>query len=444
MASALRAVGTLCFGEMGIVLNTRKPLMVKDLLDRNVVLELDGLTNSDKAFFTEALLLHIHHFRLAEGKREIFKHAIIVEEAHHIFLRKKQEITGEEAVTDVIMREIRELGEGMIIIDQHPSMLSKPALGNTYATICFNLKGRGDVETVAGSMMLDRDQKEQLANLEVGAGIVKLQDRCTKPFLIRFPLIELRKGFVTDEVLKKKMAKFYAERGSFRTETGEKPKIRASPKISKDQEKTETEKNKRNDKIEISKEELGLLECVSSNQASSVSEIYRNAKLNAYHGNRAKAALVERGLIKETVVGRSRGYVKVLELTERGAELLRSHGSKVAGSTNRKGGAAHRYWAHKVAEHFGKLGYQTFVEKAIGKGKAVDVAAERGQERIAIEISTGQSDEVWNIRKDLEAGFKKILIVCLSEEVAQKVGEQLRQAGLESQASIGLTKDFEG
>ena len=37
--------------------------------------------------------------------------------------------TGEETVTDVLLREIRELGESVICLDQHPSLISKPALG---------------------------------------------------------------------------------------------------------------------------------------------------------------------------------------------------------------------------------------------------------------------------------------------------------------------------
>jgi hypothetical protein len=374
---------------------------------------------------------------LAEERREIFKHAIIVEEAHHIFLRKKQEITGEEAITDVIMREIRELGEGMIIIDQHPSMLSKPALGNTYAAICFNLKGRGDVETIAGSMMLDTEQKEQLANVEVGTGIVKLQGRCTKPFSVRFPLVSLRKGSVTDEALKNKMAGFYAKMGSFRAEPAETPSFSAAPGISKDQEGTV-------EKVKISEKEIELLECISRNPVACVSESYRKAKLNAYHGNNAKRALVQNGLVNEVNVARSKGYVKVLELTEKGIELLRALGHEVAGSTNRKGGALHRYWEQKIAEHYSKLGYQTFVEKGIGKGKAVDVVAEREGERIAIEVSTAQSDEAWNVRKDLEAGFEKILIVCVNQDAAERVKKQLEQANLACDSvHIALAKDFD-
>jgi CubicO group peptidase (beta-lactamase class C family) len=145
MDSAQRAVGVLCFGEVGNVLNHRTNFPIKELLNQNVILELDALTNSDKIFFIESLLLWIHHFRMAEGKREQFKHAIIIKEAHHVLLRRKQEAMGEEAVTDVILREIRELGEAIILIDQHPSLISKPALGNTYCTIAMNLKHRSDI-----------------------------------------------------------------------------------------------------------------------------------------------------------------------------------------------------------------------------------------------------------------------------------------------------------
>jgi len=93
------------------------------------------------------LLLWLHHYRLGDGKREDFKHAIIIEEAHHVLLKSKQEAMGEETITDIILREIRELGESIILIDQHPSLISKPALGNTYTTIAMNLKHRDDVRS---------------------------------------------------------------------------------------------------------------------------------------------------------------------------------------------------------------------------------------------------------------------------------------------------------
>lgn len=145
MESALRAAEVLCFGDMGTTLNEPPFVDIARILDNRVVLELDALTNADKTFLIESLLLWIHHYRLGQPQREDFKHAIFIEEAHHILLRKKQEATGEEAVTDVLLREIRELGEAVIVLDQHPSLISKPAPGNTYTTFAFNLKHRGDI-----------------------------------------------------------------------------------------------------------------------------------------------------------------------------------------------------------------------------------------------------------------------------------------------------------
>jgi len=75
-------------------------------------------TNSDKTFLVESILLWIHHYRLSSPnkKREQFEHAIILEEAHHIIGKEKSDLVGGEAITDVIIREIRELGEAVIIM----------------------------------------------------------------------------------------------------------------------------------------------------------------------------------------------------------------------------------------------------------------------------------------------------------------------------------------
>ncbi|NIO27736.1 MAG: hypothetical protein GTO29_04180 [Candidatus Latescibacteria bacterium] len=187
MDSAIRAVAVLCFGELGKVVNIQSHQFLPWILDKNVVLELDALSEVEKTFFIELLLLWIHHHRLQEPDREKLKHVILIEEAHHILLRKKQEIEGTETVVDTLIREIRELGEGIVVIDQHPSLVSRPALGNTYTTICLNLKEATDVRAASDAMLLKDDQREYLGHLPVGQGIVKLQDRWTRPFLVDFP-----------------------------------------------------------------------------------------------------------------------------------------------------------------------------------------------------------------------------------------------------------------
>ncbi|MFZ1684106.1 MAG: DUF87 domain-containing protein, partial [Candidatus Zixiibacteriota bacterium] len=120
MDSTMRGIKSICFGPMGDVVNTPSQPNLGALLDQNVILELDALTNNDKNLIIESMLLWIHHFRLVQPGRECFKHAIFIEEAHHILL-KKPGGAGGEAITDTILREIRELGEAIILVDQHPS-----------------------------------------------------------------------------------------------------------------------------------------------------------------------------------------------------------------------------------------------------------------------------------------------------------------------------------
>ncbi len=83
----MRAVEVLCFGEVGGVLNRGGSFDIAGLLRKRVILELDALTNSDKTFLIESLLLWIHHYRMGQEDRERFKHAVVIEEAHHILLR---------------------------------------------------------------------------------------------------------------------------------------------------------------------------------------------------------------------------------------------------------------------------------------------------------------------------------------------------------------------
>ena len=93
-----------------------------DLLNKKIILELDGLSASDQAFVIGAFLLWIYHYRMRQPEREVLKHFIIIEEAHHLFLKTRKE----EDIADVIMREIRELGE-----NRSPSSTSTPPRSRT-------------------------------------------------------------------------------------------------------------------------------------------------------------------------------------------------------------------------------------------------------------------------------------------------------------------------
>lgn len=413
LVSTLRAISTICFGEMNRLTNTGNQ-QIDQLLKKKVILELDALTQSDKIFFIEALLLWIHHYRLREKERESFKHAVIIEEAHHILSSEKASLTGGESIMETTFREIREFGESLIILDQHPCQISLPALGNTYTTIVMNLKHKKDVSAIAQSMMLDSAEKEYPGNLELGEAIVRLQGRTMKPFLIKIPEFEVKKGIVTDEILREKMI------GYFGYLKGSQALTKGITRISKT--------------AEIREEEKVLLIDILKYPFSSIVKRYEKLNLNRRKGNALKDNLIKKGYIESKEIRLSNGRIMLFRLTEKAKQYLEKLGYLVRRDRN---GIEHRFWKWKVATYYRKKGYKVFIEKRING--AVDVAVKKDNMSIAIEIETGTSDFIKNILRDLKAGYNLVISVATNEIVENKIREQLEKRKLDKIKRIKVT-----
>ena len=444
MASTLRAIGALCFGGMGKVLNSPQQTNIEELLKKNVVLELDSLTDSDKTFLIESLLLWIHHYRMAEGKREKFKHAIIIEEAHHILLRKKQELQGSEAITDVILREIRELGESIILIDQHPSLISIPAAANTYTTIILNLKHRFDVNMAADCILLGQEEKDYIGMLEVGQAIVKLQGRWPKPFLIQIPHIPIQKGKVTDEMVEERM-KGYFETNFTNSDKFQTPKIQKGdlhPPIQKDRQK-EPQETGITCETSLSEEESIILKDIIHNPLAGVVERYKRLNWSRRRGNIHKDSVIQKGLVIPISVSTKGGRVVLLKPTYKAIAFLRDQGIKTE-TDQRKGGIIHEFWKNKIAQYYKDKGFQVEIEKQIGEGKSIDIVITKENFVTAVEIETGKSYPIWNIEKDKKAGYENIISVAVDEETETKIKNQLKPKRLDTDEKIKVlsTKTF--
>ncbi|MCX5683239.1 MAG: DUF87 domain-containing protein [Planctomycetota bacterium] len=431
MESAMRAVEVLCFGEMGVVLNSPCPFDVAKLLDRRVILELDALTNADKIFLIESFLLWVHHYRMAQEQREDFKHAIVIEEAHHILLRKKQEVTGEEAVTDILLREIRELGESVICLDQHPSLISKPALGNTYTTFAFNLKHRGDIAMIQDCLHLDSEQAGYLNRLEVGWAVAKLQGRWFFPFLIKLPLVRLKKGSVTDDHIRRRLLAT-AELNDMVTGGQESsfPPISSregdsAPISSKDNEirgippeaKDEKSKGEKGCAIKLTTQERQFLMDVWKRPTSTITDRYHSFGLSPRRGTGLQKRLLKQSLIVSCPIVIGRARIKVLVLTGAGKEALGIDEP----DADRLGGPEHRYWRTRLAEHLRAGGYGVTEEYPVGGGKTIDLVAERDGKRVAFEVETGKSDATGNVRKCLDAGMDEVIVVATTSAIRDEL-----------------------
>jgi len=200
MSSAKRTLSSLTFsGLLGEVLNVRESESIDWLLNKNVVFELDNLAELEKIFFTEALLLWIYEFRKLEGKREEFKHCILIEEAHHILSKKKEASFGEETIIELVIKMIREFGESVIAIDQEPNKVSDSIKANTNLKICFTLGNGKDISNISKAMSLTRQEQGMIDKLKIGHAIVKLKDRFNEPVHVKIPHVRIKKGMYLNQ-----------------------------------------------------------------------------------------------------------------------------------------------------------------------------------------------------------------------------------------------------
>jgi len=201
-ASTLRVLESLCFRHgLGSVVNCEAALDHEALLSRPIVLELDRLSDVDKVFLTEALILWLYEFRKREAGREVFKHALVIEEGHHILSQKKEQAEGVETIMETCLRQIREFGEAVIVIDQEPTKLSNSIKANSYTKITFNLGNGKDVLEIASCMGLSREESDYIPLLETGHAIVSLKGRISVPICVRFRKAKVVKGAIDDAQL---------------------------------------------------------------------------------------------------------------------------------------------------------------------------------------------------------------------------------------------------
>jgi hypothetical protein len=206
LESALRIAHILTFGHFADAINHKGDyeMNVEEMLDKKVIFELHNLSNPEKKFFCEFLLAYIYKMKKANHRGdEHFRNAIIVDEAHNVFLKDKTNFM-KESVTDMIYREIREYGVSLICLDQHISKLSETVVGNSATTIAFQQILPADVMTVS-SLLQMRYQGNYFSMIPVGSAIVRLSERHFQPFLVNIPFIGLKQEEVTDEAIKQRM-----------------------------------------------------------------------------------------------------------------------------------------------------------------------------------------------------------------------------------------------
>jgi hypothetical protein len=91
-----------------------------------------------------------------------------------------------------------------------------------------------------------------------------------------------------------------------------------------------------------------------------------------------------------------------------------------------------------VAGHFEHRGYEVSLEHLIPGDGAVDLLAQRPNERVAIEIETGKSDIKMNLAKMKNAGFDRLIMVATSPAAVSACHRAIEGAELSKDSSVEL------
>lgn len=196
--SAKRAVTSLTAGNARDVFCHAEALDLAGLLNASVILELDLLNQAEQTFLSEVLLLWIIQYRMNQsGPREELRHVVLIEEAHHLLRAPPGVGDGSEPVIHIALREVRELGESIILATQNASIVPVSVFGNQATTLAFHTKHASDVRATAQAMLLKDECKDELGRLPVGEAIVRIP-RWQEPARIRLNFRPIAKGAVTD------------------------------------------------------------------------------------------------------------------------------------------------------------------------------------------------------------------------------------------------------
>lgn len=176
-------------GMRGRIINVHKSTDYSELFSGNVIINLSRLAGTkDKSLIMSLLMQALYEYRQsryaedaeyrAKAQQDELLHLLLVEEAHNVLRKPTGNQTSgnpERAAADLfdsMLSDIREYGQGLVVVDQIPTRLIEGATKNTNYKIVHRLAAPDDQEAMASCMAFRDDQKYIIPTLETGNAII--------------------------------------------------------------------------------------------------------------------------------------------------------------------------------------------------------------------------------------------------------------------------------
>jgi len=156
------------------------PNNLDSFLNAPTVIELENIgDDEEKIFLMGLIIIGLYQIRRVGGPKNNLIHLSVFEEAHRLLSETRRNNSSEFAdvrgkaieTFNSLLSEIRSYGQGIAVLDQIPSKLSRDIIKNTGTKIIFRLYDKEDRELVGDCLGLDEDQINHLLHLECGNAI---------------------------------------------------------------------------------------------------------------------------------------------------------------------------------------------------------------------------------------------------------------------------------
>lgn len=415
----------------GTVFDCSDGYPLQELLGRDVVFEVDGLGTDVQNFLMEILFAAVYEYRVAQNQRGgDLRHVFFLDEGKRVFsvYKERQDAAGIPTIDDMTAK-MREFGEGLVVADQEASKLTDSIKANTLTKILLATGDAKQFEEMAGSLGLTTRQREVAQRLDIGEAVVQTGNQ--DPVPVCLDNYELEKN-ISDEELRKRQGKRWNRLTSTPRETplSFEQQIHGGGKIEIPDDTDRTE-------IALSDAADRFLNDVVENPFKPLTDRYEEFS-SVGRGNQVKDELVDAGLVIERNITTEDSKRKLLELTERGREYLEDRGIDV--ERRGRGGIAHRYWQHRIAQIFEEAGEVAKVELF-----DADVYVNMDDTELVVEIAMGNNPrEIEHVRDHLDT-FDMVWVVCQNKDIRDGLRERMEDNVLLTESvEFHLFHDFRG
>jgi hypothetical protein len=168
-------------------------------------------------------------------------------------------------------------------------------------------------------------------------------------------------------------------------------------------------------------------------------ERYKRLHWSRRKGNTVKEKCLKNELIKAIPILTRTGKVVLLQLTSPGKRFMRNKGYQIHQSY-RDESLIHEYWKYKAAKHYESLGYKVEIEKKVNG--CTDLVIEKNGKKFAVEIETGKSNWLVNMKRNINYGFQNIIVIATNDKIYNKLKKIKENNLIESYIEVCRAQSF--